>query len=46
MNDQFIKGILVGIMLLYIISPIDAFPGPIDDIVVAIAGLVMQKSLG
>ena len=40
------KGVLVGIMLLYIISPVDAFPGPIDDIVVAIAGLIVQRQLG
>ena len=46
MNNQFMKGVLVGIMLLYIISPVDAFPGPIDDIIVAIAGIVAQKSLG
>ena len=46
MNNQFMKDVLVGIMLLYIISPVDAFPGPIDDIIIAIAGLAAQKNLG
>lgn len=46
MNNQFMKGVLVGIMLLYIISPVDAVPGPIDDIVLAIAALAAQKSIG
>ncbi len=46
MNNQFMKGVLVGIMLLYIISPVDAVPGPIDDIVLAIATLAAQKSFG
>ena len=28
------KGMLLILMVLYIVSPIDACPGPIDDIIV------------
>ena len=35
-------GILV-LMILYIVSPIDACPGPIDDIIVLLIGLAASK---
>ena len=30
-------------MILYIVSPIDACPGPIDDIIVLLIGLAVTK---
>lgn len=46
MDDMngFIKGIVVVAIILYIVSPIDACPGPIDDIIVLLVGLASQKS--
>lgn len=39
------KGMLLILMVLYIVSPIDACPGPIDDIIVLIISLVVQQVL-
>jgi uncharacterized membrane protein YkvA (DUF1232 family) len=40
-----LKGMILVIMILYIISPIDACPGPIDDIIVLIIGIAARKQL-
>lgn len=42
MND-FAKGIIVVAILLYIVSPIDAMPGPIDDLIVLLLGIAAQR---
>ena len=44
MND-FMKGILMLLVVLYIVSPIDACPGPIDDIIVLMMALASRKSI-
>lgn len=44
MND-IIKGMILVLMILYIVSPIDACPGPIDDLLVMIIGVAAQKGL-
>lgn len=41
-----IKGMIVVLMILYIVSPVDACPGPIDDIVVLLIGLAASKRIG
>jgi uncharacterized membrane protein YkvA (DUF1232 family) len=38
------KGMILVLMILYIVSPIDACPGPIDDIIVLLIGLAATKS--
>lgn len=45
MND-IVKGMLLVLMILYIVSPIDACPGPVDDLIVLVVGLAAQKALG
>mgnify|MGYP003207205901 CR=1 FL=1 len=40
-----IKGMLIILMILYIISPIDFVPGPIDDILVLLLGIASQKGV-
>jgi uncharacterized membrane protein YkvA (DUF1232 family) len=40
----FVKGMLLVLMIVYIVSPIDACPGPIDDLIVLLLGLAVQKS--
>jgi len=41
-----VKRILILVfVLIYAISPIDALPGPVDDILLAILGLVANKRL-
>ncbi len=37
--NNIVKVIIILVVILYIVSPIDACPGPIDDVVVAILGL-------
>lgn len=41
----FIGGIIVLAVIIYAVSPIDFFPGPIDDIILAIVGLASRKKL-
>lgn len=43
--NNFMKGLVVMAILMYIVSPIDACPGPIDDIIVLMLGLVSRKKL-
>lgn len=44
---DFMKGVLVTLMIiLYIVSPVDFFPGPVDDfilLILAIVGSVGKK---
>ena len=42
MNDV-MKGILLVLMIIYVISPVDLAPGPVDDILVILLGLGAQK---
>ena len=39
------KGMLIMLILLYIISPIDACPGsPVDDLIVLLIGIAASKN--
>ena len=40
------KGMLLVLVILYALSPVDAYPGPIDDIIVIALGLAAQAKLG
>lgn len=44
MNDL-MKGLVIMAILMYIVSPIDLAPGPIDDIIVLLLGLASRKQL-
>lgn len=44
MNDL-MKGIVIMAILVYILSPVDAVPGPVDDIMVLLLGLASRKQL-
>ena len=42
---DFLKGVLVTLMIvLYIVSPVDFFPGPVDDFILVI--LTIMGSVG
>ncbi len=43
--SNFIKFIVFVGMLLYVVSPADLVPGPIDDAIVILSGMAMQRSL-
>ena len=42
MND-IAKGMIIVLIILYIVSPIDACPGPVDDIIVALIGFAATR---
>lgn len=44
--NNFTQIAVIVFVIIYAISPIDAFPGPIDDFIVSIMGYAMQKKLG
>ena len=37
------KGMILVLMILYIVSPIDVCPGPIDDFIVLLIGIAATK---
>ena len=39
------KGMILVLMILYIVSPVDACPGPIDDLIVLCIGLAARKGI-
>ncbi len=46
MNDnQFLIILLLVVVAIYIISPLDLVPGPIDDVILAIVTLLARKRL-
>ncbi|MGN0396170.1 MAG: hypothetical protein ACI4EF_12470 [Coprococcus sp.] len=41
-----VKGMLIALTIVYIVSPIDIMPGcPIDDLIVLLLGLAAQKRI-
>lgn len=41
------KGILLIVAILYALSPVDACPGPIDDLIIIVLSLVINgRSIG
>ena len=44
MNNT-LKGLLMGLEMLYIISPVDIAPGPLDDLLITLLGYVGTKVL-
>ena len=45
MNENTYKKLLIVLMFVYIISPIDFFPGPIDDLIVSFIIMMFEKRL-
>ena len=39
------KEMILVLMILYIVSPVDACPGPIDDLIVLFIGLAARKGI-
>lgn len=36
---------IIGAILLYIVSPVDLMPGPLDDIIVTLIGIAARKKI-
>jgi uncharacterized membrane protein YkvA (DUF1232 family) len=43
--NALIKGMIIVLVIIYIISPVDAAPGPIDDLLVALLGIAASKKI-
>lgn len=41
--NGFMKVIFIIFIILYIVSPIDFLPGPVDDIIIALLSVAMTK---
>ena len=41
--DDIMKGMLIVLIVLYVISPIDACPGPVDDVIVCLLAMGASK---
>ena len=44
--NQTMKVVMMALVLLYIVSPIDMAPGPLDDMIVALLGFAGTRFLG
>ena len=40
-----VKGMLLALMLMYIMSPLDMCPGPFDDLIILLVGMMAHKAL-
>lgn len=40
------KGMLIALIILYVLSPMDFVPGPIDDIIASLIGIAAVQKLG
>lgn len=45
MKNGISKGMILLLVILYLVSPIDVCPGPIDDLIVLLIGLAAQKRI-
>ena len=45
MSDDILRVFVLVFVILYVLSPIDGCPGPIDDLIVVIMGFVARRSL-
>ena len=43
MSNGIFKGMFLAFVILYIISPIDALPGPIDDLLLALMASAVNR---
>ena len=43
--NNIMKGFVLAAVILYMVSPIDVAPGPIDDMIVLVLGLAARKRI-
>ena len=46
MDNKVLKGILIGLLAVYVISPVDLAPGPLDDLLLILFSYVMNNKFG
>ena len=45
MSDDFVKALVLVAVIVYILSPIDGLPGPVDDLIIAVMGVAASRRL-
>lgn len=45
MKSGHLKSVILILVIVYVISPIDVCPGPVDDLIVLLMGLAAQKKM-
>ena len=45
MSDETMRILVLFFVILYVLSPIDGCPGPVDDLIVIIMGFAARKRL-
>ena len=43
MDKQFLKGVLFTLLVVYVVSPLDLCPGPIDDVIALLIYFAANK---
>ena len=43
MNNGFLKGILFALLVVYVISPLDLAPGPVDDLLMILLSAAVNS---
>ena len=43
--NNVMKGMILVLIILYVLSPIDGCPGPVDDLIVILLGMAANKQL-
>ena len=43
--DDFMRAAILIFMIIYLVSPIDACPGPLDDALVILIGMALRRQL-
>ena len=45
MGNDFLKTLILVVVIMYVLSPIDGCPGPIDDVIIAVLGVAARNRL-
>ena len=43
MNNKMMKALIFIIMIIYVVSPTDFLPGPVDDLIMVLFSMAAQK---
>ncbi len=46
MNNRMLKRIIIALTILYVLSPLDLAPGPLDDIIIMVLGVAFSTVVG
>lgn len=45
MDNSTLKTLVLLGVILYVVSPVDALPGPVDDLIAIVAGIIARRKL-